>query len=347
MAEELDTGSLSKAQKAALIFLLLEEKGAASLFDHMTDDEIKSIGSTLLSMEEIPVSEMSQILSEFYSDLGVGQKDQFSGKKIFEKLVSKTLPNDRTGKILNVSDVKGGRGSADNPLEPLLKEMSGEQLFKLIKTEHPQTIAVILTLVKPGQAKAAINQFEDEQKTDILYRMSVLSKIPGDMIEIISENFKAKLAEGGTEEEEADETAGTEVPGTDLVLRYLKTQDWAQAEGMISKIESENPEVAAKLRKKFFTLEDMLRADNNGIRNLLKSIETATLSVALKSESEEVQDKFFQNMSTRAAAILKEDMEVMPEQKEEDVEAAQSLILEEAKKLIGEGQMILEPIGEG
>ena len=347
MAANLQTSSLTKAQKAALIFLLLEERGASSLFEQMSDVEIKRIGSTLLTMQEIPVGEMSMVLSEFYMDMGVAAPDQFSGKRIFEKMVDKTLSSDRKSKILNVKDIKGGLGSKQNPLEDLFSDMTGEQVFKMIKNEHQQTIAVILTLIKPSLAKEVLAEFEAKEQTAYLYRMSMLSKVPEDMIQVMAENFHERMTAGGAaDEEEVVEAKAVEVPGVDLVLRFLKSQEWAKAEEMISQIEIENADIAAVLRKKFFILEDLLRADNNGVRNLLRTVETATLSVALKSQTPEVQDIFFQNMSTRAATILKEDMEVMPAQKEEDVEVAAEKILAEAKKLILEGQMILSAVAD-
>ncbi len=338
--------SLSKAQKAALIFLLLEEKGAASLFDHMTDDEIKAIGATLLGMQEIPVTDMSSLINEFYVEMGLKDPDHFSGKKIFQKLVDKTLPSDRKGKILKLEDIKGGKGSKFNPLENLFNEITPEQVFRMVKQEHSQVIAVVLTLVKPALSKKVLSQFDDAKQGELLYRISLLSSVPEDMVKLIARNYREKMETGATTAVAEDEKRTMDVPGTDMVLKYLKTQDWKKAEDIISNIEKENPTVAGILRKKFFTLEDMLRADNNGIRALLKSIESATLSIALKGQAEKVQDKFFQNMSTRAATILKEDMEVMPEQKPEDVEVASDKILTEAKRLITEGQMILEALSD-
>lgn len=341
------TSSLSKAQKAALIFLLIEEKGAASLFQHFSDSEIKRIGTALLKLDEIPVQEMSYVLGEFYTEMGVSRPDGFSGKRLFEKVVDKALPKERKRKVLFVKDIKAGKEAQQfNPFGDLFDALADDQIHRLIKDEHPQTQAVILALMKSGQSRGVLNLFESEQQVDLLYRMSILAKVPEDAVVVMADNYKAKLSSGAAQTEEKQGKQSVDVPGVDLVLRYLKSQDWAKAEATISQIEKTNPDVAAALRKKFFTLEDMLRSDNNGVRGLLKTIETATLSVALKNQNEKVQNKFFQNMSTRAATIMKEDMEVMPEQKPEDVEAASNKILEEAKRLISEGQMILEPIAD-
>jgi flagellar motor switch protein FliG len=339
------TSSLSKAQKAALIFLFLEEKGAASLFDHMSDDEIKIIGSTLLKMDEIPVEEMSLVLGEFYESLGSPIPNEFSGKRLFEKLVEKSLPEERRGRIFSVDDIKGGRGSIHNPLESMFVVLTPEQVYNLIKTEHSQTIAVILTLIKPNLSKDVLNMFGGEQQTDILYRMSLLSSVSEDVILILEANFKPKISSFGEVRDKQSESSGIDVPGVDIVLKFLRTQDWAKTEEIIDSIEKANPEVAKVLRKRIFTLEDLLRTDNSGIRALLKNIETGDLSLALKSAVPSVQNLFFQNMSTRAAAILKEDMEVAT-QKPEDVEAATEKILNEAKRLIKDGEIVLQSIKE-
>ena len=342
----LETSSLSKAQKAALIFLFLEEKGAASLFQHMSDDEIKIIGSTLLRMEEIPVDDMHAILNEFYETLDVPGNSEFTGKKIFESLVTKSLPKERQGRIFSISDIRGGKGSKHNPLESMFVVMTPEATYDLIKEEHPQTISVILTLIKPKLSKAVISFFDDDIKTEVLYRMSTLSKIQEDVIVILEENFKSKISAFGEVVQDEDGGDGVDVTGVDLVLKYLRSLDWEKADNIIVKIEDDNPEVAAILRKRIFTIEDLLRTDNNGIRNLLKNVETGALSIALKKSSPAVQDKVFSNMSSRAAAILREDMEVMKDPKPEDVELATDKILEEAKQLIKDGEIELEALKE-
>jgi len=347
MAETKDTiSSLPKGQKAALIFLMLEENGAARLFDHMTDEEIKSIGNSLLNMGEIPIADMTEVMSEFYRDLGIESTAQFSGKKMFEKLVDKTLPAERKGRILKVEDIRGGKGSKLNPLENMFNDLSGEQIYALIHTEHPQTIAVIMTLMRPKMSKLTLQQIPSEEQVDCLYRMSMLSKIPEDMVNALADTYRKKLSSGAVSELVSVKKSALDIPGTDVVLRYLKGLDWAKAEEVIAQIEKQNREVAAILRKKIFTIADLKRADNQGVRGLLRNVEMATLSVALKGEAPEIQDVFFSNMSTRAATIMREDMEVMREQKPEDVEAAAGKIIEEAKKLILEGQMTLEPIAD-
>lgn len=342
--EAKETSSLSKAQKAALIFLFLEEKGAASLFQHMSDDEIKVIGSTLLRMDEIPVDEMNIVLGEFHETLDVPGASQITGKKIFEKLVTKSLPEDRQGKIFSIADIRGGQGSRHNPLESMFVVMTPEATYDLIKNEHPQTIAVILTLIKPKLSKQVISYFDEDLKTNILYRMSTLSKIQEDVILVLEETFKSKISTFGEIVEKTDDGEGIDVPGVDLVLKYLRSQPWEQAEKIIAEIEEDNSDVAKVLRKKIFTLEDLLRTDNNGIRNLLKNVETGALSIALKKAAPAVQNKIFQNMSSRAAAILKEDMEVMKDPKPEDIELATDKILDEAKQLIKDGEIELESL---
>ena len=338
--------SLSKAQKAALIFLFLEEKGAASLFQQMSDDEIKTIGSTLLQMDEIPIEEMSMVIGEFYESLGSPVPNQFSGKRIFEKLVEKTLPVERRGRIHSVDDIKGGKGSKHNPLEGLFAPLEATQIHDLIKTESAQTMAVILTLIRPASSKEVLNLFGATEQIDVLYRMSLLSNVSEDVLKILSQHYKAKIQvpEGGVLEKKVEKKS-MDVPGSDLVLKYLRTQDSAKAEEILSNIEKSNPEVANAIRKKMFTLEDLLRTDNNGIRALLKGVETSNLSLALKNAPPSVQNLIFQNMSTRAASMLKEDMEVITP-KPEDMEAAIEKILTEAKRLVKDGEMVLQSVKE-
>ncbi|MBF0104153.1 MAG: hypothetical protein HQM16_02390 [Deltaproteobacteria bacterium] len=340
-----NVNTISRAQKAALIFLLLEEKGVARLFDYMSDEDIKKLGNILLGMGEIPIASMNEVLTEFHNDLGI-EAGQMSGEKLYNKLVSKSLPEERKGRILKIKNIKGGKGSKQNPLESMFDELSPDQIYSLIQDEHPQTIAVILSLIKPMLSSLVIKKMEKKPQADCLYRMSVLSKVPEDLINFLADNYRNKLASGDLSTGAAGKKKAVEVEGSDHVLRYVKGLDWTKAEEVIAQIEKKNPKVAAVLRKKFFTMEDLKRADGHGVRALLRSVEMASLSLALKGQPTEIQDLFFSNMSTRAATLMREDMEVMREQKAEDVEAAVDAILEEAKKLIMEGQMALAPLAD-
>jgi flagellar motor switch protein FliG len=337
--EALVKSSLSKSQKAALIFLFLEEKGASALFQQMSDEEVKQIGSTLLKMDEIPVEEMSLVLNEFYETMG-SPLPAYSGKRIFERLVERSIPDERRGRIFSVDDIKGGRGSVHNPLESMFEVLYPEQVYSLIEDEHAQTIAVVLTLVRPNLSREVLGRFGGELQTDVLYRMSLLSTVSEDVIGILEDTLKPRI------EEFADgrRRGGKEmhVPGVDLVLRFLRTQDWGKSETIIDDIEKANPEVARVLRKKVFTLDDLQRTDNSGIRALLKNVETGDLAMALKVASPTLQSLMLQNMSTRAAAILKEDMEVATH-RAEDTDVAVERILTEAKNLIKDGDMVLQP----
>lgn len=330
---------LSKSQKAALIFLFLEEKGAASLFQQMSDEEVKQIGATLLKMDEIPVDEMALVLNEFYESIGAPIVP-VSGKHGFERLVERSLPDDRRGRIFDVEDVKGGRGSIHNPLEKMFDALYPEQVYSLIDEEHPQTVAVMLTLLRPSLSREVLRLFDEGDQGDILYRMSLLSTVSEEVISILEETIGPKIAEFA----DGRRRGGKEmhVPGADIVLRYLRTVEFAKAEEIIDNIEKTNPEVARTLRRKVFTMEDLRRTDNSGIRALLKNVETSDLAMALKSAPEEVRTIILQNMSTRAAAILREDMEVSAH-RPEDVEIAIERILGEAKNLIKDGDMALQP----
>ena len=340
--------SLSKAQKAALIFLFLEEKGAASLFEQMSDEEIKLIGSTLLKMDQIPIDEMAIVLREFYDIMGK-PADDYSGQRLFKKLVEKTLPDDRRGRLFMVDDIKGGRGSQYNPLEEMFAEINPEKTFAMIKEEHPQIIAVVLTLLKPALSKAVLAQFASEEQTGILFRLSVLSSVSEDVLQMLEKTYTAKaeklkesMAGGGAEEETK---GGVEVPGLEIVLKFLRGQDWKRAEEIVAEIAKTDPEVAKEIGRKLFTMTDLLRTDNNGMRALLKNIESSDLGLGLKNVTPNIQNIFFQNMSTRAVTLLKDDMEVL-QPKPEDVEAATERILSAAKKLVEAGEIKLETLKE-
>ncbi len=350
---------LSKIEKAAVLFLCMDEKSTGELFQQMKDDEIRKIGSALLRLGKVPESQISSVIEEFTNGV-VKQKSslaadgpksneiEIDGAKAAEKMFTKALPRGRGKSILQSIWDTPAVSAEKQDFAELINEYSADTLYDLIKEEHPQVIAVLLYYAKKGIAKAVLDKFSDETKIDLIERVARLQRISGQFLDEIGGFVARKMADKQqkersgevVEEVQEEEAKGSmEVEGTSGALKLLKSLPWEDAMDMIKKLSEHDPELAQILEKQMLTVEDLERADDAGIRELLRNVSNDDLKVALKNTQDSVKNKFFNNMSERAGLILREDMDVLPPLKVEDIEAAQDKIVAAVKQLMQEDKL--------
>lgn len=222
---------------------------------------------------------------------------------------------------------KGGKLEAILALEP-------EQLFKLIKDEHPQTIAVVLVHAKTDVASDVISRLADDMKTDVAVRIAHLEKVNSGMVEEINSVLEEILA--NKETSQTHETGGVE-----RLAEILNQADEASGELIMSEIEESNPELAAQIKQKMFVFEDIILVDDKGFQKLLRKVETGELAVALKAASEEVKEKVFRNMSARAGEMLREEIGDMGPVRMNEVSTAQQKITSIIQDMEFKGELII------
>lgn len=354
-------------EKAAILFLCMDEQTTGQLFQQMNDDEIKRVGSALLRLEKIPAIHIQNVIDEFTKGVlqdqaaptpqaAIAAEDiQLNGRHVAEKLLSKSLPRNRGREILQsiwspqTEDTSDRRDFGD-----LINEYSGEDLYKLLKEEHPQIIAVALYFAKRSVAKDVLGRVTPEMRIDLMTRMAKLQKLSETMLEQLSLFVQSKMRErqqrkasGQTAEvEEEVKQEILDVQGFDETLMLLKSMPWDEAVAMVEQIRSADAELGALLEKRMLTIEDLERANDRGMREMIGKLSADDMKIALKNAPEEVQNKFFNNMSERARMILKEDMDVMPPVKVEEVEAAQEKIMAAAKELMQQQKLQFEAISD-
>lgn len=350
---------LTKTEKAAVMMLCMDEKTTSDLFNHLNDEEIRKMGGALLRLNQIPNTQIQEVVEEFNkqfikssgsSDTAAPGSNDISidGKHVLEKLLSKTLPKNRGQTILSTIRNLGAPSKADlKDFGKLVNQYSADLLYNLLKEEHPQLIAIMLSYAKRTVAKEVLEKFPEDRQTDLLSRMAKLNKISGQVIQELG-TFVASQAQEksvAVDDKKEDEEGGEQVlEGIEHALKLLKSIPRSKANKIIAEIEKTDKELADLLAKKLFTIEDLERADDPGIRELLRNIKTEDMKASLKNAADGLKNKFFKNMSERAASILREDMEVMPPVKVEEIETAQNNILAAAKKLLEEEKLKLAEI---
>lgn len=353
---------LNKSEKAAVFFLCMDEEATSQLFAQMEDEEIKKIGSALLNLKKVPANAIEQMIDEFLSkvqeipaaatvDKNVKFEDMsFDGKKVAKNLILKSLKGNRGQEILaNLGKSMPASTEDLNDFGKLLMNYSPDDLYKLFKEEHPQLLAIITLYAKRKIAKDFVAKYSKEIQIEMISRMAQVKIIPKAVIDelnkIIIQDIenkrKAKGSTGAQVEEVEEEEEDIEIPGMDNTLGILKIFTNEISSSLLEGVDQIDHELAEQLSKNMFTLEDLLRADDVGMRELLRGITNDDLKFSLKDATPEIQEKFLANMSSRAAKIIREDMEVMPSLKVDDIESARSNILKVAKNLIKEEKLHL------
>jgi flagellar motor switch protein FliG len=220
-----------------------------------------------------------------------------------------------------------------------IRRLDPKSLANFIKHEHPQTIAIILTHLETTQTAAVLGELPGPLQTDVIHRIAELENISPGIIEDIDQVLQEEIVMIKSFE-------GQKKGGIPLVAEILNQMDSSSENAILKGIEEQKQGLAEEIRKLMFVFEDLIQVNDQSIMAILKEANNETLMMAMKTASEELKEKLFKNMSERAAQMMKEDLEVMGPARLKDVEAAQQAILKIAKKLEGEGKIVLVSKGK-
>ena len=238
-------------------------------------------------------------------------------------------------KSKNKPDEEDG-SDAEGDLEGLkaIESLAADEIYELIKDEHPQTIAIILIHLKTPVASDVLSQLPDEIKTDVSVRVASLDKVNVDMVEEVNSVFKEILK---NKKSSVANISG----GIDRLAEILNQADEISSELILNEIEENDADMAAQIKQKMFVFEDLVLVDDRGFQKLLRRVETVELAIALKAASEEVKNKVFKNMSERAGAMLQEEMEDIGPVRMKEVSDAQNGITNIIQEMEAKGEIII------
>ena len=206
-------------------------------------------------------------------------------------------------------------------------------MIDFTRTEHPQTIALILSYVGAEQAASILESFSPEVQGDIVKRMATLKSVPHEFIVDIAKTLEKEIIVGGV----SDLQPG----GITMVAEIMNRMTRSTENTIMKSLDETVPEIATEIRKKMFTFEDILKLDDRSIQELLREVTTEDLGRALKIVDEEMRGVIYRNMSKRGAEMLKEDIEMMPPIRLSEIEKSQRIIIDATKKLEAEGKIVI------
>lgn len=317
-------------EKAAILLNYLGPDAAKVLFKNSDDADIRKLLGLMQKYRIVPIEVTKKVLEEYYEMLSESHEYIFSEEAASKDVVIDALGEDRARGIL-------GHLNSNSPAARALESLElvdAKSLSNFLINEHPQTIAVILAHLEPEKKGEVLKRLPEALQAEVVMRLSSLDHVSPELISEVDRVLKKELQNVGTMEQA---TLG----GVQPVAEMLNVMDKNTEGAIMSRIEERDPILAEEIRKLMFVFEDIIKIDDRGIQTLLKDVPNEKLLLALKTANEEIKEKVMRNISSRAAQMLKEDLENMGPSRLSDVEGAQVEIVNIARRLESEGKILI------
>nr|WP_233569754.1 flagellar motor switch protein FliG [Falsibacillus albus] len=320
---------LTGKQKAAVLLISLGPDVSASVYKHLSEEEIERLTLEISSVKKVDSLAKEEILEEFHN-IAVAQDYISQGGIGYAKTVlEKALGQDQATAIIN-------RLTSSLQVKPFdfARKADPAQILNFIQNEHPQTIALILSYLDPQQAGLILSELPQEVQADIAKRIALMDGTSPEVINEIESILERKLSTTVTQDY-------TQTGGIEALVEVLTGVDRTTEKTILDSLEIQDPELAEEVKKRMFVFEDIVTLDNRSIQRVIRDCENEDLLLALKVSSEEVKQIVFRNMSNRMVDTFKEEMEFMGPVRLRDVEEAQSRIVSIIRRLEEIGEIII------
>jgi flagellar motor switch protein FliG len=322
-----DYRSLSGKQKAAIFMLAVGNQHSAQLFEKMDDEEIRELSQAMAALGSINASVIERLFVEFADQLS-SAGGLIGSMGSTERLLMNALPEDRVSQIM-----EDMRGPAGRTMWDKLNNVNEAVLANYLKNEYPQTVAVVLSKLRPDHASRVLSVFPENFSMEVIMRMLRMEAVQKDILDHVERTLRQEFMTNLARTARRD--------SHEMMADIFNNLDRATENRFMTSLEERNREAAERIRQLMFTFDDLARVDGGGIQMLLRQVEKDQLGLALKGASDDVSELFFANMSERAGKVMKEDMEAMGAVRLKDVDEAQSAIVSVAKALSDSGEIVI------
>ena len=321
-------------EDAAILLMSLGEEEAAQVFKHLGPKEVQKLGETIAKLKVIPRERVEAVLDQFTETaekqhILVPDTDEYV-KSVLKKALGEDKANLLIDRILQGSDISGIES---------LKWMDAGSVAELLRNEHPQIVAAILVHLDPDHASGILGQFTERQRGEVMLRIATLEGIQPTALKDLNEVLFKALAGG-------DKVRKSSLGGVQAAASIINLMGSGMDAAVLESIRGHDIDLAQKIMDKMFVFDDVAKLDDRSIQTVLREVASETLVVALKGAQPEVRDKILNNMSSRAAAAMREDLESRGPMRLSEVEAQQREILKTVRRLADEGQIALSGGGD-
>lgn len=321
--------TLTGLNKVAILLMCLGEEAASKIFAELSDDEVRQVTRVMATIDHIPTSLKEKVFASYYDS-----QNQFKGIFVkgeeFAKRAINATPGDQRSDFLMDQFISGTESKS---LETI-SLMAPRMVAGLLEQEHPQTIALVLSTQHVEHASDILTNLPEDMRADVTYRISKIEKVSPEVIARIEDalNREIGLVSGKSHKK---------VGGIEAVVGILNHMKNNLDSDILEKMDETDPDMAEEIRKMMFTFENLVALDGRSLQMILREVNNDSLTMALKTASEQMKEKIFANMSARAADMIKDDLEAMGPVRLSEVELMQQAIVKIAMKLEEEGKLVL------
>jgi flagellar motor switch protein FliG len=330
-----DAKDLEGITKAAILLLTVEPPAAAEILKNLKPEMVEEVTRELASLGRVPDGLRNSVINEFYNASLASQYKNEGGLEYARILLQQSLDPKLAERVLSQIQTQVQK----TPFA-FLQKAESENLLTFIQDEHPQTIALIVCHMPHHKAAEILGGLPIAKQIEVIKRVANMEQTNPEVIKEVERGLESRLSSMLVQ---SMEKAG----GIPTVAEILNLADRSTEKSIMEGLEAEDPDLVEQIRRLMFVFEDVKLVDDKGIQSLLKELDNDDLTLALKTASDELKEKIFRNMSERAAAMIKENMQFMGPVKVSDVEAAQQRIVDIVRRLEDAGEIIISGRGGG
>jgi flagellar motor switch protein FliG len=321
-----DAAMLTGPEKAAIVLLTLGEEGTA-IWQMLDEEEIREVSQAMATLGNVNSSVVEALLVEFISNVSGGGTVMGSFEQT-QRLLASFLDPDKVDNLMEEI-----RGPAGRTMWDKLGNVSEGVLANYLKNEYPQTVAVVLSKIKPDHASRVLGALPEDFAMECVTRMLRMEPVQREILDKIEQTLRTEFMSNLARTSKRD--------SHEMMAEIFNSFDRQTETRFISALEERSRDSAERIRALMFVFEDLSKLDPGGVQTLLRAVDKSQLGLALKGASEDLRNLFFSNMSERAARILREDMENMGPVRLRDVDQAQMAMVQSAKDLAQKGEIML------
>ena len=323
------TKGIPGLRRAAILLLALDEDSAAEVFRHLSAKEVQELGKEIAVLGQVSHAELKLVLDEFHREA-----DEFAALNLhtsdhIRAVLTKALGSERASSLIeDILEHSGTNSGID-----ALNIMDASTVCEMIRDEHPQIIATILVHLERRQAADVLELFEDKLRNDVVLRIATFSGVQPAALQELTEVLGSML--------DGQNLKRSKMGGVRTAAEILNLMASSQEEAVIDTVRAHSEDLAQRIIDEMFLFENLVDLDDRSIQLVLKEVNTNSLMIALKGAPQEVVEKFLNNMSNRAAELLREDMQASGPIRVSQVENEQKAILQVVRRLADTGEIVL------
>lgn len=328
-----EIASLSGTDRAAVLLMTLGEEAASAVLKHLRPKEVQSIGSAMTNLPGVSRAQLAAVIEDFSATVEEQTPIGLGSEEYVRKVLVQALGEERARSLIDRILVGGQSKGLES-----LKWMDGRSVADMIRNEHPQIIAIVVSYLDSDHAAEVLSYFAPRLRSDVLMRIATLDAIHPSALQELDEILERQFA--------GDSSKASVVGGLKRAADILNFMDSASEGAVLEEIRDHDENLSIQIQELMFTFENLLEIDDRSMQRLLRELPRELLVVALKGATAEIKQHFFRNLSKGAREALEEDLELRGPVRVSEMEAAQKDVLSVVRRLADEGEVAISGRGE-